>query len=115
MATLLGVALAGLALSADAQEIIQKGATTGRMATPEEQYNKIDDENAPALPLPAAPDCVAEQAKKDFIDNLIKGERSSHSGHVGQEAGSEGDRMTNHEEPGTLPPVSPRRNHMKRP
>lgn len=115
IATILGIMLAGLAMSAEAQEIIQKGATTGRKAPSEEQHNKIDDENAEALPLPTAPDRIAEQAKKDLIDNLIKGNRASGSGPAGQEAGSEGEGMTGPAQSGLPHSVAPRRNDVKGP
>lgn len=115
MTTLLGITLVGLALSAEAQEIITGGTTTGRKAPLGEQHNKSDYENAEALPLPAAPDSVAKQARKDLIDNLIKGKRSTDAGPAGQEAGSEGEGMSGPTQSDTPGSVVPRRNDAKGP
>lgn len=114
VATLLGFTLAALAISAQAQEIMNNGAVTGDKGASEDKNNKIDFENAEALPLPAAPDSVAVQAEKDLINNLVNRNRSSIPGPAGQEAGSEGDGMTNPVEPGT-PSVAPNTNDLKRP
>jgi hypothetical protein len=114
VATLLGVMLFVLTISAQAQEIMHKGAVTGSKVPSGEQDNKIDYKNAEAMPLPAAPDSLAKQAEKDLIDNLVNRNRPVVSGPAGQEAGSEGDGKTNSVEPRT-PSGPPNPKKLKRP
>lgn len=114
VATLLGVILSVPAISVQAQEIMQKETVTGSKVPAEGQDNKTDYKNAEAMPLPAAPDSLVEQAEKDLIDNLVNGNRPSASGPAGHEAGSEGNGKTSPVESGT-PSVSPNPKRSKRP
>ena len=114
VAMLLGVMLSVLTISAQAQDIMHKGAVTGSKAPSEEHNDKIDYKNAEAMPLPAAPDSLAEQAEKDLIDNLVNRNRPVVSGPAGLEAGSEGDGMTSSGERGT-PSAAPHTKQLKRP
>ena len=114
VAMLLGVTLSVWTMSAQAQEIMHKGAVTGSKVPSEEQDNKIDYKNAEAMPLPAAPDSLARQAEKDLIDNLVNRNRPVVSGPAGQEPGSEGSGMPNSVEPRT-PSGPPNPKKLKRP
>jgi len=114
VATLLGVTLSVLPISVQAQDIVDKGTVTGRKSPSGENNNKIDYKNAEALPLPAAPDSLAKQAEKDFIDNLVNRNRPVVSGPAGLETGSEGNGMTSSGEPGT-PSTAPNPKKLKRP
>lgn len=110
----LGFILAALALSAHAQETMSNEAVIGGKDTSEDNNDKIDFGNAKALPLPSAPDSVAVQAEKDLIENLVNRNRSCISAPAGQEAGSEGDGMTNSVEPG-IPSAIPNTKDLKSP
>ena len=90
VATVLGFTLAVLATSAQAQEIINKGAVTGVKVAPG-NTNRIDFVNARAFVLPQAPDSVAVQAEQDLITNLVNRFQVSAATDSGQVAGSEGD------------------------
>lgn len=113
-ATLLGLILTAVAVSAQAQDIMNNAAVTGSKGASEDHNNKIDFKNAEALPLPAAPDSVAKQAERDLLENLVNRNRSSIPAPAGHEAGSEGDGMTNPVERG-IPSGRPNRNDLKQP
>lgn len=60
VAMLLGVTLSVWTISAQAQDIVDKGTVTGHKAPSGENNNKIDYKNAEAMPLPVAPDSLAK-------------------------------------------------------
>lgn len=113
-ATLVGVILSVSTISVQGQEIMHEGAVTGSKVPSAAQGNEIDDKNAKAFPLPAAPDSLGEQADKDLLDNLVNRNRPSATGPAGQEAGSEGDGKTSSVEPRT-PSAAPNPKQFKRP
>lgn len=90
LATAVGFTLAVLATSAQAQEIMSRGAVTGVKVAPGNS-NRIDFANARALALPQAPESVAVQAEQDLISNLVNRFQASAATDSGQVAGSEGD------------------------
>lgn len=90
LATAVGVTLAMLATSAQAQEIINRDAVTGVKVAPGNS-NRIDFANARAMPLPQATEAVSAQAEQDLISNLVNRFQASAATDSGQVAGSEGD------------------------
>ena len=101
--TVLGFTLAALATSAQAQEIMSKGAVTGVKAAPgnSKDDNKIDFVNAKAFALPRSPESVSVQAEQDHLNNLVNRHQSTAATTGGQVAGSEGDGNTHAVELGT--------------
>lgn len=95
LATVLGFTLAALTSSAQAQEIINKGAVTGLKGAHGKNNNQIDFTNAKVLALPKAPDSVSVQADQDLVSNLVNRFQSSAATDGGQVAGFEGDGATN--------------------
>lgn len=90
LATAFGFTLAVLATSAQAQEIMNRGAVTGIKVAPG-NANRIDFANARAFALPQASESVAVQAEQDLISNLVNRFQTSAATDSGQVGGSEGD------------------------
>lgn len=90
LATALGFTLAVLATSAQAQEIVKRGAVTGLKV--EKNNGQINYANAKALPLPQGPESASVQAEQDLISNLVnRFQSSATTADSGQVAGSMGD------------------------
>lgn len=105
LATVLGLTLTALAPSAQAQEIINKGAVTGLKVAQGKHHHQIDFAHAKLLALPKAPHSAAVQAEQDLISNLVNRFQSSAATEGGQVAGFEGDGVINAVELGS-PSVS---------
>lgn len=102
LVTALGFSLAVLATSAQAQEIIKRGAVTGLKVAAGKNNSQIDFVNARALALPRAPESAAVQAEQDLTGNLVNRFQSSAATEEGgQVAGSDGDGATDAVELGT--------------
>lgn len=90
LATAVGFALGILATSAQAQEIINKGAVTGVKVAPG-ATSQMDFAKAKAFVLPQAPESVAVQAEQDLINNLVNRFQASATTDSGRVEGSEGE------------------------
>jgi len=104
LATVLGLILAIVATSAQAQVILKREDVTVVKPAPADS-NKIDFLNAKPFPLPGAPESASVTAQQDLINNLVNRCQSAPaaSGHA---LGSEGDGQTHPVELGA-PAVAP--------
>lgn len=106
LATVLGLILAALATSAEAQ-VIQRGAVTVYKADRASTSNStIDFINAKEFPLPQAPESASVAAQQDLMNNLANRYQLSAPAASGHAPGSMGDGQTNPVELGT-PAVAP--------
>ncbi|MGQ0556288.1 MAG: trypsin-like serine peptidase [Nitrospiraceae bacterium] len=90
LATALGVTLAMLATSAQAQEIVRKGEVTGVRAAAG-AAPQVDFANAKPFKLPQIPESYSVQAQQDLIANLVNQFQTSAAPDSGEVAGAEGD------------------------
>jgi V8-like Glu-specific endopeptidase len=96
LATVLGLTLAALVTSAEAQQIIQHGNVTENQVSPaNQQQDMIDFAHAKHLPRPTAPESAAVAAQQDMINNLVNRHQASAPAASGHESGAEGDGKEN--------------------
>lgn len=94
LATVLGLTLTAVAPSAQAQEVMHKGAVTGTRVA-QGNHHKIDFVRAKVFALPKAPESASVQAEQDLISNLVNRFQSFAAPEYDLAAGSEGDGATN--------------------
>jgi hypothetical protein len=96
LATVLGLILAALATSAEAQ-VIKRGAVTVYKVDQASQASTstIDFVNAKEFPLPQAPESASVAAQQDLMNNLANRYQSSAPTASGQALGSVGNGQTN--------------------